>query len=216
MAQKKIYSNTKSHWDNDKDWNPAESGQGTDTHDFTVPDGQKYVRYSVDVQTNTILSGYSIESAPKAGSTGRQKIKVKWWYNPFGKIRYTLEVFAGDAEIIKITFLENNWIGKAQDAIQQGQNFQIILRGPQAKELFGEITRLSGHPMGINFFIEPVSDSVAITLIIVLGLMSIAAFATIAAILIYAIHEDYNAKASHNVHGPLPFDDELIIEVNKN
>ncbi len=74
---------------------------------------------------------------------------------------------------------------------------------------------MSGRPMGINFFVEPVSDTVAITLIIVLGLMTIAAFATIAAILIYAIHNGYNAKATHKLHGPLPFDDELIIEVTK-
>lgn len=215
MAQDKIYTRTKSHWDNDQDWNPAESGQGVDTHNFTVPDGKKYVRYSVNVLTATMFSGYLIEAAPRVGATGSQKVTVKWWYNPFGKIRYTLNVLAGDVEVIKIYFGENNWVGKAQNAIQQGQNFQIIVRGPDAKELFGQITRVSGRPMASNFFVEPVSDTVAITLIIVLGLMSMGAFATIAAILLYSIHEGYNAKASHKVHGPLPFDDELIIELTK-
>ena len=53
MPQTKIYSKTKSHWDNDNDWNPAESGQGVDIHSFNLPDGEKYVRYSVDVHTAT-------------------------------------------------------------------------------------------------------------------------------------------------------------------
>lgn len=215
MTQNRIYVSTKSHWDNDEDWNPAESGQGVDTHAFTVPNTQKFARYSVDVHTNTMASGYIVESAPKTGSTGSQRIKIKWWYFPFGKISYTLNVFSGNVEVVKIVYGENNWIGKAQNAIQQDQNFQIIVRGPQAKELYQQIKRLSGQPMDVRPLVEPVSNTVLITAIIVLGLISIAAFATIAAILMYAISEGYNARANHKTQGPLPFDDELTIEVER-
>lgn len=178
-----------------------------DTHNFTVPVGQKYVRYAVNVDKATNFSGYSIKSAPSVGDTGSQRVLVKWWYNPFGKIRYTLDVYSGDVEIITICFGENNWVGKAQNAIQENQNFKIVMRGPQEKELSENINAVSG-------VVEPVSTTV-ITLAIVLGFMSIAAFATMAAVLIYAIHEGYNAKATHKVNGPNPLDDELTIEVTK-
>jgi len=69
--------------------------------------------------------------------------------------------------------------------------------------------------MPIMTFIEPVSDVVMITIVVVLGIMAISGFATIAGILMYAMHNGYNAKAVHRTHGPLPFDDELSIVVTK-
>lgn len=219
MSEKRIYTKAISHYDNDKDWNPGESGRGTDVHTFTVPRGEKYTRYSVDVITATLMSGYEISSKPKPGAKGKQTVKVKWWYNPFGKIRYRLNVYAGNSKPLVIYFGENNWENKVKDAINQGLKFTICLRGPKAKDLAG----LLNIPLPREIMDDPNSDTdtvrsrdagtVTLGVTALLAVVAIAAFATIGGVLIYAINNGYEARARHRLNGPLPFDDELLIEV---
>ena len=88
MAQKILYQKTRSHWDDEVDWNPAKSGQGKDTHVFTIPNEEKFARYSIGLEVASAGSGCIVEVAPDFGATGDQFVRVRWWYNPFGKIRY--------------------------------------------------------------------------------------------------------------------------------
>ncbi|MEB4591935.1 hypothetical protein VSS37_13160 [Candidatus Thiothrix sp. Deng01] len=230
MAQQLIYKKTKSHSDGDDDWIP-DSAQGTDKHKFTIPADTKYVRYAISASEN--LGGYEVKSSPKRGATGDQNVNVKWWFLPFGNIKYTLRVYTGNVEIIPIEVGSNNWIGQALDAIKQGDNFKLILGGHDARNLFSTIKRLAndrfipladastveaddmpGAESSPAAPIEPMVEPITITIAIVLAIISIAAFATIAAIFIEAIHNGYNANAKHKA-GATPLSDELEISVVK-
>jgi len=160
MSQELIYTETRSHWDDDLDWNPGESGKGIDTHTFTLSKGMKFARYLIDVDVASLASGYNVESSPKAGATGEQQIRVRWWYNPFGKIRYTLQAYGGEPEVVTVWHGENNWVGKALNTLQQDQDFQISGRGSVARKLFGRMVRIAGNDLEHNFFAQPKSGSV--------------------------------------------------------
>lgn len=215
MAETLIFTGTKSHWDSEEEWNPAGSGQGKDTLSFTIPEGSRFARYSVEMEVASAGSGCIVESAPEQGDAGPQFIRVRWWYNPFGKIRYTVSVYAGDPETVVVYHGENNWTGKTLNAIEQGLSLNLSGRGPIAKKLFSRMMRMSGKPMPYTFYSEPELASVTVSTDISLGLVASVKYGAVGGILLFALCSGYHAGAKFNPHGMLPFDDELTIEMRK-
>jgi len=215
MAQELIYTNTKSHWDNDLDWNPGESGKGVDTHAFTLPEGMKFARYLIDVEVASLASGYNVESAPKAGATGEQRIQVRWWYNPFGKIRYTIHVYGGEPEAVTVWHGENNWVGKALNTLQQEQELKISGRGGVARKLFGRLMRMAGKDLERTFYSQPKSDSVAVKQNTALGLIATVKYGAIGGAILFALDKGYEVTGHFDAGGSLPFDDQLTISFSR-
>jgi hypothetical protein len=215
MAQEVIYTKTRSHWSEDANWNPASSGHGIDSHVFAVPDGRPFARYSIDVEVASLASGYVVESAPKTGATGEQQIKIRWWFTPFGKIRYTLSAYAGEPEMVTIWHGENNWVGKSIATLRQEQNLTISGRGSVARRLFGRMNRITGNPMSYNFYSKPQAGQVEVTLQMALHFISTIKYGSIGGIIIMAMKEGYEVSANFDPCGPLPFDDLLTITLTR-
>jgi hypothetical protein len=215
MAQEVIYTETKSHWDNDLDWNPGESGKGIDTHAFTLPEGMKFARYLIDVEVASLASGFNVESTPKAGATGEQQIQVRWWYNRFGKIMYTLRVYGGEPEAVTIWHGENNWVGKALDTLQQEQELRIAGRGGVARKLFGRMMHVADKELERTFYAQPKSDSVAAKQNTALGLIATVKYGAIGGTILFALDKGYEVTGHFEAGGALPFDDELTISFEK-
>ena len=217
----RFYSKTKSHWDNDNDWNP-EAGSGTDIITVNVPD--QFTRYRVELLTPPGVSGYKVLSAPPRGSSGRQKFRIKWHFAPFGKVSYRLRAYSGKREPVKIVVDTHNWLHEVRDAIEQDLEVRLVVRGIQARNLYRQILMLSPNDLAApsDLFFErdevraedgqpPASDlengvqadgpaaeaaTIAITLGICAALVIIAGFATVAGILMMAIHHGYSIDTS--------------------
>ena len=215
MAQELIYTMTKSHWDNNLDWNPAESGKGVDTHIVSLPEGTKFARYSIDVEVASLASGCNVESAPEAGATGEPRILVRWWYNPFGKISYTLHVYAGAPEPVTILYGENNWVGKALDTLRQEQEVKIAGRGHVARKLFGRMMRMAGRDLERTFYAQPKSDSVTVNQDVAFGLMATIKYGAIGGTILFGLNKGYEVTGEFDAGGPLHFDDQLTISFRK-
>ena len=214
MVQEVVYKKTKSHWD-ESGWNSAKPGHGTDTHSFTMPEGMKFARYSIDVEVASLASGINQESTPKPGATGEQVIRVRWWYNPFGKVRYTISAYAGDPETVVIRHGENNWAGKALIAMDLGQNVNLLGRGPVAKKLLLRLKHMSDRPVESDAHSQSGLDRISVNRGIALGLVATVKYGVIGGILLAALGEGYDISATFDPHGPLPFDDELTIGMAK-
>jgi hypothetical protein len=215
MAQELIYSETKSHWDDDMTWIPGESGKGVDTHTFTLPAGMKFARYSIDVDVASLASYYKVESAPKAGATGKQQIQVRWWYNPFGKIRYTLHVYGGEPETVTVWYGENNWVGKALNTMEQDLNLRMPGRGSVARKLYSRMMRMANKDLERNFITHPKSGSVAATQDTALGLIATVTYGSMGGMVLYALDKGYEVMGRFDAGGVLPFDDELTVSFTK-
>ena len=215
MTQTIIYKKTKSHWDDESEWNPSSSGQGTDTHIFTIPNGNRFARYLVDVEVASAGSGCLVETGPDVGAKGEQWIKVRWWYNPFGKIRYTLSVFTGDPEVVHVQYGESSWAGKAMSALKQGLDLDLSGRGAVAMKLFSRILRMSGKPMSRNFYTEPELSKTSATRDVALALIASIRYGVMGGLILLALDNGYIVTAKFDPHGMLPFDDELTIEMRK-
>jgi hypothetical protein len=214
MAQEIIYTQTKSHWDS-ANWNSVGSGEGFDSHIFTVPEGMKFARYSLDVDIASMASSMTAADAPKIGATGEQSISIRWWYNSFGKIKYTVTVYAGDPEPVPIWHNENNWAGKSMSAIKQGLDIDLMGRGPSAKKLFARLKRFSGNPFEYRFDSPGKLEPVNITPEIPLGLIATLKYGTVGAIMLHALHQGYTVTGKFSAGGALPFDDVIKMEIRK-
>ena len=215
MAQELIYSGIKSHYDKEADWNPAKSAAGMDTHLFTVPGNSRYARFSVDVEVASLASGYSVESAPEAGATGEQMIRVRWWYNSFGKIRYVLKVFAGEPETVTIWHGDNNWTANAIHSLQQGLDLTVAGRGRVAKKLFSRIRRMSPDTTEFHFNKAKGIHRTSVVENTALFLISTIKYGAIGGIILHALSRGYSISAEFNAGGPFPFDDLLKIDMTR-
>jgi len=175
----------------------------------------KFARYLIDVDVASLASGYNVESSPKAGATGEQKIQVRWWYNPFGKIRYILHVYGGESEVVTVWHGENNWVGKALNTLQQGQDLQMPGRGSVAKKLFGRMMRIAGNELEHNFFAQPKSGSVMADEVVALGLMTTVKYGAIGGTILFALDKGYKVTGHFDAGGALPFDDQLTLSFEK-
>jgi hypothetical protein len=218
MPQTLIFNQTKSHWYDwydEGEWEFASSDQGTDTFVFTIPEGSRFARYSVDLKVASAGSGCIVEYQPDPGDRGRQIVRTRWWYNPFGKIRYTISVYAGDPEIVPIYHGENNWTGKVVNTIQQEQDIDLSERGRIAKKLFSRMMRMSGKPIPHHFYSKPERASLSVSSDITLGLIASEKYGAIGGILLFALNSGYSVSAKFHPHGVFPFRNELVIEMRK-
>lgn len=191
-----IYTKTKSHSDDDGDWVP-EMASGTDTHNFSIPDGEQYVGYSINVKSQTLLSSYTVRSQPKIGSSGNQKIKIDWFYPVFGKIAYEIKVKSkepdGTALVMYIKYGENGWERQVIDAIDQGVGIKILFNGAVAEQLSNIIKTQQNVSANSSYAIDPLTASV---------LLGVIVFGVLGGVLIYAIHKNYSADAKASVETP--------------
>ncbi len=214
---------------NSNDWNPL-PGEGTDTISFTLPPNRNFTRYSVDLLTPPVLTGYEVISAPKPGATGQQRIRVKWYHAPFNKVSYRVHIYHGKRGPVEIIVDSPDWLNRVRDAIEQELEIRLIVRGIQARDLYRQILLLSPEDLFVpaDLFYEPepsgngavaeqedagteldaplaepATATVTITMTVVVGLVVIAFFATIAGVLMMAMHKGYkvpNAKFKAKTH----------------
>jgi|688.fasta_scaffold290019_2 hypothetical protein len=221
MAEQEIFGQFKSHWDDDNDWNPGETGSGEDTHTFTVPAGKHFTRYHLSIEANTMGSSASVVAAPQAGATGQQTAKVSWHYNPFGKIAYTLRAYADDQAapppVVDIWVDTPNWERTAFDSIRQRKKVRLLLRGPNAKKFIELIRAAKGllplppteQRYSIQFAVA--WDDVLIAAIVAAAVVAVVTLIVILVICVYAMDRNYYVKIDYDRKGPYPFDDSLEI-----
>jgi len=219
MPEQQIYSNTRSHWDNDGDPNPAEAGSGHDEHVFTIPSGEKFSRYELQINANTAFSSASVVQAPSADATGQQKIKVKWAFNPFGKIAYTLKVFSGAAvEPVEIHFGTPNAPQQAFDLIQQKKPLRLVVSGPDAlalTDVFRKARNLGPLTPAQNSYSAAIgTGEVMLAAVICATIVAVVTLLVIVTICVVAIHYNYKVAIDYSRNGPLPFDDRLTIRLD--
>ncbi len=213
MPQKKIYESTKKHFGGDGGSNPFphESDSGRESHSFNIPPRYKYHGFELLTLPPTYAAHALVIQKPKKGVTGRKKtIKVDWFYAPFGRIEYKLKVFAtrgtAPAPPVKVVVFSHGWLERARNAIDQRQRVQLVLMGPLATEL-NAILRQSTPA---TYALAPMA-AVAITTAIIFAIVSVAAFATIGIVLLYAVDHRYVAKVEYKgsanpLEGKLVFD----------
>ncbi len=86
---KKILDKTKSHYTGF-----IIGKKGDDYFEFNIPEGYQYHKTVYKELDSTMNSHARVEKKPSVGQTGRGLIKVHWWYNAFGKIRYNIKAYA--------------------------------------------------------------------------------------------------------------------------
>jgi len=89
MISKKILDKTKSHYTGF-----IVGKKGDDFFEFNIPDGYQYQKTVYKELESTMRSHARVDQKPNVGQTGRGLIKVHWWYNAFGKIRYNIKAYA--------------------------------------------------------------------------------------------------------------------------
>lgn len=219
MSEKQITPSEKRSHASSNDWNLLPGG-GTDTISFTVPSGERFTRYSIDLLTPSLTSGYEVVSAPKRGATGQQKMRIKYHYAPFNKVSYRVRLYYGKPGPVEIAVDSTDWLNRVKDAIAQKLEVRLAVHGAQARELYRQLLLLAPHDVIVpaDLFYEPdesdnepdndvaidqpqdgqqpiatLSEPVAVTITLgVLGaLVIIAGFATIASVLMMAMHRGY-------------------------
>ncbi len=216
MAQTLVYQKTKSHYDEGTEWIPSKAGKGIDTHTFAVPEGGRFARYSIDVEIASVGSGCTVEYATDTGTTGEQIIRIRWWYNPLGKIKYILSAYAGDPEVVEVLYGENNWAGKAVAYIRQHQDLKVRGRGTVSKKLFSRMMSIMGKSMSSNSHPGPEVVMDSVPRLVPLSLLASMKYAAIGGIILFALNEGYTVRSHFDPKGAFPFDDELTIEMTRN
>lgn len=216
MTQTLIYQKTKSHYDDGSQWIPSKAGIGIDTHAFSVPPGDHFARYSIDVEVASVGSGCTVDYAPDTGSGGDQVLRIRWWYNPLGKIKYILSAYAGEPEMVEVLHGENNWAGKAVGYVRQRQNLRLRGRGTVSRKLFSRMMSIVGKSMSKESQPTPAVTLNSVPRLVALSLLASMKYAAIGGIILFALDEGYTIKAHFDPKGALPFDDELAIEMTGN
>lgn len=217
MPEQQIYSELRSHWDNDGDLIP-ESGSGTDEHIFNIPAGQKFSRYELKIEANTAFSNASVSTAPTSGATGQQKIKVNWNFNPFGKIAYKINVYAGTTDQpVDIIMGTPNAPQQAFDLIKQKKPFHLILSGADALSAVNVFRKAQNKPPLLpteNTYSAAIGwDDVLMAAVICAAIVAVVTLLVILLICLAAMQSHYKVDIQYRRNGPMPFDDTLIINL---
>ena len=209
---------TKSHSDND--WS-LETRRGVDIIDVNFKQ-EVFTHYRIEPLTLPGVSGYEVKSAPKKGSSGRQQFRIKWHHAPFNKVSYRLRAYSGKPTPIEIVMDAHNWLNEVKDAIEQGLEIRLVVRGVQARNLYRQLLVAAPNDLFVpsDLFFEqneisvsaddssasdpengttaaaPAAEAVTITvtLAICATLVIMAGFATIAGVLMLAIQKGYNVE----------------------
>lgn len=111
---------------------------------------------------------------------------------------------------VTINVGSSNWVEKANRAINQKKRINLKLVGYDAFNL-GEALRRFNRSTRASF-VEP-TTAVVITSAIVIGVIAVVGLGVLATICLYGISRSYTIKATHKVKGPLPFDDQLTLDL---
>jgi hypothetical protein len=189
-----------------------------------VPAGLSFTRYSLHIDAQTMLSSASVTEAPTVGATGNNSVRTHWAYNPFGKISYTLSVFASDSagSPVAVAVGEDNWVQKCKDAINQNLKLRLDLKGPDALVLANAFRHAVGQaplplPPVPTQNVVVMDDATAVTIIAVCAILagvSVVALIVVLLICLYAINQKFKVGVQFASKGPLPWDQELIINLD--
>jgi hypothetical protein len=194
------------------DWNPITARKGTDTFRFTVPTGYQFSHHEVTPLKTTFPYELATVDAPAKGSTGSATLQVRWKLWGLGQVSYRLSGFChvkgSAAPRVQVVIGSTGWDSRAAQLIAQKQSFRLVLTGPDAQRLWNDTLKFftDNDPREI----EPITDTVIITLAIITGVIALAGFATLAYVLTLATKEGCDSKASYNpgegVAGTIAFD----------
>ena len=224
MAETTVLNKHKTYSDTDG-WGPVPSWKnGIDTYTVRIPAGKKLGRFSFD--NNSYLAGATVIQAPKPGDKGRVTFKIKWNYMAFGKVDYTIRAVAipeGITSELTIAVGSPNWDRRAMEALEQGLRFKLVIRGAEAARLGNLLRNKKDKDVVAQFkafskgvpYTEKEPVTIAVTLIIVVGIIALASTAALAAVCIAAINKGMCVDATHKTNGPNPFSDELSLNVKK-
>lgn len=224
MSEILMYSRVKSRSDTDglgsiKSWD-----DGTDTIRVKIPSGKKFTRYAF--YNESVLGSASIIKAPVKNATGTVEFKVRWNYLMMGKSQYRLYAYCidqgGTSSAPLIIHLESSgWEQQAYAAIAQEIPFTIRIRGFDASIIGNALRQNQGSSRRdiLNSFsptprFEPVTV-IALTAVIVFGVIAVVGFVTLAYVLSKSIDEGQCPKANFKTNGPDPISSELDIDVRK-
>jgi hypothetical protein len=113
------------------------------------------------------------------------------------------------ATVTTITVGSNNWVNKANSAIDKGKRIKLKIVGMDAFTLGEALKRqITGTPKTL----EPVT-TIAVTSAIVVGVIAVVGLGVMAAVCLYGISKGYTIVATHRTRGPNPFDDELTFDL---
>ena len=99
-----------------------------------------------------------------------------------------------------------NWERKAHKAIDEKKRVRLVVKGVVAQTAAEALRRNPGISMVTG-------AEVAITATIVIGIIAVVGLGVVAAVCLYGISKGYKVKARHRAKGPMPFDDELYINL---
>jgi hypothetical protein len=189
-----------------------EEKEDTDTFRFTVPTGYQFSHHEVTPLKTTFPYELATVDAPAKGSTGSATLQVRWKLWGLGQVSYRLSGFChlqgSAAPRVQVVIGSTGWDSRAAQLIAQKQSFRLVLTGPDAQRLWNDTLKFftDNDPREI----EPITDTVIITLAIITGVIALAGFATLAYVLTLATKEGCDSKASYNpgegVAGTIAFD----------
>jgi N-acetylmuramoyl-L-alanine amidase len=178
-----------------------EPDRGQDVHTITIPTGQQFSRWEVDVENTSPRSGYRIISSPQAGAAGSQQVTVEWWFGPYGRITYRLRAYAspdGRSNPTPIIEGQTGWTDKVRDQMQQGLPITLGVRGPQAQALQAAVEQ---HPdarsvgnLTRSMDGGVISGPVIIAIVVVIAIVIALGMITIGALLKQAMDQGYDVQ----------------------
>ena len=120
------------------------------------------------------------------------------------------------ASPVKIVVGAPNWVQSAMNAIDKKKSIKLVVNGPQAYTAWQALLRFRSGKGGAVTAVDPVvTPTVVITATIVVGVIAVVGLGVLATVLMYAISKGYCPIAKHKTSGPMPFDDELTIDVRR-
>ena len=95
---------------------------------------------------------------------------------------------------------------KAIDAINQKKRVKLVVKGLEAQTTAEALRR---NPATSNI----TGAEVVIAAGIFAGIIAVLGLGVVAAVCLYGISQGYKIKARHKTKGPMPFDDELVFDL---
>lgn len=170
-------------------------GGGEDEFEVTVPEGERFAGYDVEVTATTPGAGYEVR-APAMGETGRRTVVVKWWHLPFGRIDYRVKAWSsadGLAPPVQIDVDAPGWEGSLRDAVAQNRGTALVVHGWKAEALAAAVNREASGDLGPHQQ-EPISATVILTLGIIVGACFVIGLITLAVIAHQAMEKGYTVR----------------------
>lgn len=112
------------------------------------------------------------------------------------------------SEVIKVEDF-SLWSYRAQELLSQKEPFVLKITGPQAALAGLALQRSDINATTSNL----VAEGVVITAAIVVGVIAVVGLGVVATVCIIGMNQGYSVKARHKTKGPMPFDDELELEL---